>query len=560
MTFKFKKQYFWLLPLPALFILFQNATFKSNTSISSPEVFNASEYSAINKVPLIEAKNHWENIGAAACLSGSLNFSVKNYLARYADVSKAFGGTSDQPDCLGAINHYLTYGISEGRKALEVGVSEVGTGCLDGLCLWISGIKLADSIPAQATDENRYQKTYINLYDSKNPSTLVGRYYANQFSYNPNGSLEFALKNSEVESVLQERGLFVQVVQPERNTWSRKFFLGWKRNNLVYKEDFENLNNDENGVLSRSALINKSRLNELTDWFPSYVAKNSRIENAPIHRFSHPDNSVLNTKTPEGFFGPSDGGIAFNRTFFNTPDRKIQNELGKSTPGFERLISSYWVNFSRCENQNADFDFRGGKLPGLAGGNMAVATGGCIQTENGCLDASPNGRNGWSARSMFHRSSSNSNFGTASLYLYHADMFNTNPNYPRQDPQGSWKYGQGFSWKNPNGSDFEFESHNWYRVIQYVKMNSMDNKGTGKFDGEVRISVNGKDVLKLDKVRFRHASLGTEESIPPFNLKKNLDIDTFAFGLWYGGSTKSWAPKNDSCALVDDIMVFEPHR
>lgn len=560
MSSPLKKHHLWLLLLPALFILFQNATYKSNTSLTSPEVFNASEYAAINRVPLENALKHWESTGAAACLSGSLNFSVKNYLARYADISKAYGGTSDRPDCLGAINHYLTYGIVEGRKALEVGVSEVGTGCLDGSCIWISGTKLADSISAAATNENRYQKTYINLYDGKDASALVARYFAFQFSYNSNGSIELALKNSEVESVLQERGLFIQVVQPERNTWSRKVFLSWRRNKLVYKEDFENLNNEPSGILSRSSFINKSRLNELTDWFPAYVAKNSRVEKSLIHPFSHPDNTVLNTKTPEGFFGPSDGGIALNRTFFNTTDHKTQNEHGKSTPGFEQLLSSYWVNFSRCENQSADFDFRGGKLPGLAGGNMAVATGGCIQTEKGCLDASPNGRNGWSARSMFHRSSSNSNFGTASLYLYHADMFNSNPYYPRQDPQDSWKYGQGFSWKNRNGSDFEFESHKWYRVTQYVKMNSIDQSGIGKFDGEIQISVNGAEVLKLDKVRFRHASLGTEESLPPFNLKKNLDIDTFAFGLWYGGSTKSWAPKHDSCALVDDIMVFEPHR
>jgi len=83
------------------------------------EVFSASWY--LQNYPDLQAAfglntqaatEHWLNNGIREGRQASPSFSSKNYLARYSDLTAAFGPTNDQA----AIMHYLFSGIPEGRN------------------------------------------------------------------------------------------------------------------------------------------------------------------------------------------------------------------------------------------------------------------------------------------------------------------------------------------------------------------------------------------------------------------------------------------------------------
>lgn len=89
-------------------------------SIFSPDVFNWQFY--LNDRPdLIAAgivteqgaRAHWQNFGRVECRRSHPTFDVDQYLDRYSDL-KAHYGTN----CVGAVNHFITYGRDEGRKGI----------------------------------------------------------------------------------------------------------------------------------------------------------------------------------------------------------------------------------------------------------------------------------------------------------------------------------------------------------------------------------------------------------------------------------------------------------
>ena len=86
-----------------------------------PEIFDLSSY--LNANPDVRnafggdinrSINHWLFYGVKEGRQGSANFRSKEYLDNYPDLQNAFGPTN----YVAAIEHYLAYGINEGRLGL----------------------------------------------------------------------------------------------------------------------------------------------------------------------------------------------------------------------------------------------------------------------------------------------------------------------------------------------------------------------------------------------------------------------------------------------------------
>jgi hypothetical protein len=162
-------------------------------------------------------------------------------------------------------------------------------------------------------------------------------------------------------------------------------------------------------------------------------------------------------------------------------------------PGHDDLSLEYQVKFQK------DFDFvKGGKLPGLCGG--ACNTGG----------RKPAGE-GFSARYMWRAG------GKLVLYLYHMDQ--------------PTLYGEDF----PLG--VTAKAGTWYCLKERLSMNT-----PGKSDGRVRVWIDGKKALDLDKVRFRSDNAVT--------------VDAFYFDTFFGGSSDDWAAVKDERAYFDKFRIF----
>ena len=91
-----------------------------NSSLPDSKVFNPKQY--LSFYPDLQkafgtnyqaATNHWLTYGISEGRRGSQVFDPKFYLGTYPDLQQAFGATNYQA----AITHWLTHGISEGRKS-----------------------------------------------------------------------------------------------------------------------------------------------------------------------------------------------------------------------------------------------------------------------------------------------------------------------------------------------------------------------------------------------------------------------------------------------------------
>jgi len=154
-------------------------------------------------------------------------------------------------------------------------------------------------------------------------------------------------------------------------------------------------------------------------------------------------------------------------------------------PGHEYLFE-YRVRF------NADFPFmRGGKLPGLAGGNAPT----------GCVNADANG---FSARQMWRTG------GQLVAYLYDQD--------------------QGGECGNNITTSLNFKPRQWYSLKQRVKLNTGRNH-----DGHLQIWVDGQ--MLIDRKNMEYMAEG------PANL-----INSVLFHSFFGGSTQDWAPTRE-CSI-----------
>lgn len=87
---------------------------------TSPPVFNARYYLNANpdvnkKYNVANAKDHWLSNGIKEGRNSAPNFHVKEYLANYPDLQKAYGKTGYAK----ALLHYYNNGINEGRSGVK---------------------------------------------------------------------------------------------------------------------------------------------------------------------------------------------------------------------------------------------------------------------------------------------------------------------------------------------------------------------------------------------------------------------------------------------------------
>ncbi len=185
-------------------------------------------------------------------------------------------------------------------------------------------------------------------------------------------------------------------------------------------------------------------------------------------------------------YGPSKNGVQFSYRFSKSNEMNLEYRL-KFGSNFE------WV--------------KGGKLPGLCGGD--------------CPSGGESADNGFSARYMWRvRNIDNSDRVLGEVYLYHPDM----PN----------QYGEDFYFDN---RQFQFQAGKWYKIRQYIKMNTV-----GSSNGVLKVWVDDQLVLSKSNLRFR--------------LSSDVGIDHLSFSTFFGGGSSDWAPSSDQHAYFDDIHVY----
>lgn len=190
-------------------------------------------------------------------------------------------------------------------------------------------------------------------------------------------------------------------------------------------------------------------------------------------------DKVLRVLYPDGEYGAGGSGTQWQRT----------------TRPMEAAYVRYSVRFVD------DFDFaRGGKLPGLAGGE--ANTGGRM----------PTGTDGWSARMMWREE------GCAVFYLYHPDQ--------------PGEFGEDIDWGVP------FEPDRWHAVEHLIAMNE-----PGQNDGVMLGWFDGQLVSDRRDIRFRDVDA--------------LAIDVLYFSTFFGGNSGSWAPDGDQFIEFDQFAVAE---
>jgi hypothetical protein len=161
-------------------------------------------------------------------------------------------------------------------------------------------------------------------------------------------------------------------------------------------------------------------------------------------------------------------------------------------PGHEYTFE-YRIRF------DGNFDFsRGGKIPGLAGGNAPT---GCVN-----VDA-----NGFSARMMWREN------GKLIGYLYDQDQ--------------SVDCGDGIA------TPFTFTRDMWHQVKERVRINTGKNH-----DGILQVWLNDKMVIDRSNVEYMVES--------PTNR-----INTVLFHSFFGGSTQDWAPSRQVSISFSEPFV-----
>jgi hypothetical protein len=179
---------------------------------------------------------------------------------------------------------------------------------------------------------------------------------------------------------------------------------------------------------------------------------------------------------------------------------------GKFNKGYDELYFSFRVKFS------SGFTSRSlqGKLPGLSGG--ASNGGGNL----------PTGKDGWSARYMFHGTEIN-------FYLYTPDIYKATGD--AAPVKGKKYYGRG----PVLSPGYALKTGVWYTVTQRIVMNT-----PGKSNGLAEGFINGKLCASQTGIRFRDIS--------------TLQIDRIYFANFFGGSGS--APTKTESISFDDFVVY----
>lgn len=150
----------------------------------------------------------------------------------------------------------------------------------------------------------------------------------------------------------------------------------------------------------------------------------------------------------------------------------------------------------------------GGKLPGFSGTYNSAGWGGRRN----------DGKNGWSARGAFFRSSSieQANVLPIGSYLYEVSQHH--------------KYGQTIPWGHRLSA---LNSNQWYSIEQRIKLND-----PGKNNGILEAWIDGVRVYRKDKLNVRSID--------------DLKIEKVWFNFYFGGTDK---PTQDFDLYIDNIVI-----
>lgn len=202
-----------------------------------------------------------------------------------------------------------------------------------------------------------------------------------------------------------------------------------------------------------------------------------------------------------------------------TPTKAVQIKYLKGKFGNESRVrykvglikaDSYTAEFQVKFGDNFDFN-KGGKLPGLCGGSCST----------GCTEMVADG---WSSRFVWK------NGNKLYLYIYDQDR------YRNKKVRADNRYCGTVYYVN-----FDATPGEWVTLRQELKINSPN-----KYDGSIRVHVNGKETFFKDDFRFRGDTDTTE-----------AQIDMFYFTTFFGGSTRDWAPSRDCYTYFDNFHVFK---
>jgi len=267
------------------------------------------------------------------------------------------------------------------------------------------------------------------------------------------------------------------IVQIPISATSKSIAVKAENFNVIFSQNF---NNNTPGSYS------KTEWKE--DWNSPSWANNSLGYGKIVQENS---NKYLSETFPAGSFGATNGGYQWH---------------GKFDAGYKELYFSFRVKFSDGFGSRTLH----GKLPGLSGGSSNG--GGNI----------PTGKDGWSARYMFHGTDIN-------FYLYYPDVYKT---YGDAKPiPGKKYYGKG----PPLDPGYKLKTGVWYTVTQRIVLNT-----PGKADGLVEGFINGKLCAVQTGIRFRDI--------------ESLQIDRIYYANFFGGS--GVAPSKTEAVSFDDFVVY----
>lgn len=244
---------------------------------------------------------------------------------------------------------------------------------------------------------------------------------------------------------------------------------------IIFWLDF---NDHEKGVYTKENLSQDWNWNDVDDWQEGVTAERVHIEDED-------GNKVLQVSYPDGTYGTDEGGAQWKQHIKAHDD----------------LYFAYKVKFG------PNFNFvRGGKLPGLAGGQ--ANTGGDV----------PEKDDGWSGRIVWGKN------GTLAQYVYYLDQHQNLP------------WGDKFWWSFNGSSKVQLIPDIWYQVETRIVMNTPGGK-----DGLIESWLNGVQVLKETGLRFRDSD--------------SLAIDIHYFSTFFGGGDDTWATTQNETIYFDDFII-----
>ena len=268
--------------------------------------------------------------------------------------------------------------------------------------------------------------------------------------------------------------------------------------NIIFKHDFENntLGEYDYGEWQRDWLVpewsNRQSGNDI-------VKNTGDLENSTkVMQLNYPANSI----------GPDEGGTQWWTRFPKQDEAYFSYDV-LFMPGFQYAL--------------------GGKLPGISGGDLA--------TDDGFVR--PSGYDGFTAGLMFHKN------GELAFYSYFPDSKIT-----RYGETIYWGGGYAPGAFSPSKMVIEYNNENtsvcdpgvWHNITFRVVLNTVKSEGGGNYDGIIEAYFDGKLVIQMSHVLFRHTT--------------DLGIELIRINSFFGGSGDEWRNPIDEWMRIDNVIFY----